>query len=74
MIVEAELLDIDARFCRLRLPRAGHRFDPVEFGIRFAWTDLIARVIWTNTTDDYVEMGLLLPSDDDCPSPEQERS
>ena len=65
--IEAELLDITARLCRLRIQRAHCRFDPSDYGIRFAWTDLIARVIWTNTTDDYVELGLLMPGDEDCP-------
>lgn len=65
--VQAELLDIGPRFCRLRIPRDRYHFDPADVGVQFAWTDIIARIIWTNTTDEYVEMGLLLPSADDVP-------
>ena len=63
--VDAELLDIGPRFCRLRIARDRYYFDAAEVGVKFGWSDLMARVIWTNTTDEYVEMGLLLPGDED---------
>jgi hypothetical protein len=65
--VEAELLDIGPRFCRLRIPRDLYCFDPADVGVQFAWTDLVARIIWTNTTEEHVELGLLLPTADDVP-------
>ena len=68
--VQAELLDIGPRFCRLRIPRDRYRFDPADVGVQFAWTDMVARIIWTNTTDEYVELGLLLPNDGDDDVPE----
>lgn len=64
-MVEAELLDISPRLCRLRIPRARFFFDPREVRIQFAWTEVVARVIWTNTSDDYIELGLLLPDLDE---------
>lgn len=68
--VQAELLDIGPRFCRLRIPRDRYHFDPADVGVQFAWTDVVARIIWTNTSDEYVELGLLLPNDDDDDVPE----
>ncbi|MGH9523460.1 MAG: hypothetical protein ACRD3E_13110 [Terriglobales bacterium] len=65
--LQAELLDIGPRFCRLRIPRDRYHFDPADVGIQFTWTDVVARIIWTNTTDEHVELGLLLPSEDDVP-------
>lgn len=68
--IQAELLDIGPRFCRLRIPRDRYHFDPADVGVQFTWTDLVARIIWTNTTDEYVELGLLLPNSDDDDVPE----
>lgn len=61
-MIEAELLDISPRFCRLRIARHQFYYDPQEVRIQFAWTEVVARVIWTNTSDDFIELGLLLPS------------
>ena len=66
-ILQAELLDIGPRFCRLRIPRDRYHFDPADVGVQFTWTDVVAHIIWTNTTDEYVELGLLLPGEDDVP-------
>jgi hypothetical protein len=63
--VDAELLDIGPRFCRLRIPRNRYHIDPADFGVQFAWSDMVARVIWTNTTEEAIELGLLLPDTDD---------
>jgi hypothetical protein len=63
--LDAELLDIGPRFCRLRIARDRYHFDSAEVGIQFAWSDLVARIIWTNTTDEHVELGLLLPDMDE---------
>jgi len=60
-MMEAELIDISPRFCRLRIARDRFYFDPREVRIQFAWTEVVARVIWTNTSNDFIEFGLLLP-------------
>jgi len=60
-VVDAELLDITPRFCRLRISRDKFPFDPAEVRIQFAWTDVVAPVIWTVTAEDSVELGLVLP-------------
>ena len=63
-MVEAELLDISPRFCRLRIARDRFYADPQEVRIQFAWSEKVARVIWTNTSDDFIELGLLMPGAD----------
>jgi hypothetical protein len=78
-IIEAELLDISARFCRLRIARERFCFDTGEVAIQFAWTDVVARIIWSNTSVDSVEFGLMMPMDASeessvAPIPEQEVS
>ena len=65
-MIEAEVLDISPRFCRLRIARDRFYFDPREVRIQFAWTEVVARVIWTNTSDDWIELGLLLPDVDEA--------
>jgi len=62
-MIEAEMIDINPRFCRLRIDRSLFTFEPAEVRIRFAWTDVIAHIIWTNTGDNYVEVGLLMPGE-----------
>ena len=64
MMIEAELLDISPRLCRLRIARDRFFVDPQETRIQFAWTPIVARVIWTNTSDDFIELGLVMPSAD----------
>ena len=64
MMIEAELLDISPRLCRLRIARDRFCVDPQETRIQFAWTPIVARVIWTNTSDDFIELGLVMPSAD----------
>lgn len=61
-MIEAELLDISPRLCRLRIARDQFHAGPHEVRIQFAWTEIVARVIWTNTSDDFIEFGLLMPS------------
>ncbi len=59
--VEAELIDINPHFCRLRIARDRFSFDPADVRVQFAWTEVVARIIWTNTQDNFVELGLLMP-------------
>ena len=60
-MIEAELLDISPRFCRLRIRRDQFHMEAHEVRIQFAWTEIVTRVIWTNTSDDCIELGLLMP-------------
>lgn len=60
--IEAEVLDISPRFCRLRIVRNGCFIDRGDVRIRFARTDVVARVVWTNTSEESIELGLMLPA------------
>jgi hypothetical protein len=56
----AELLDMSPHGCRVRIIRNEIEFNVREVRIRFADTQISARVMWTMTSDKYVDIGLLL--------------
>ena len=58
--VQAELLDMSPHGCRIRIVRNDVDFNVREVRIRFAKTQISARVMWTMTSDKYVDIGLLL--------------
>jgi hypothetical protein len=60
---EAELLEMSPHGCRIRIPRNGGQFNPREIRIRFAGTQIAAQVMWTMTSDEHVDIGLLMLSD-----------
>ena len=60
---QAELLDMSPHGCRIRTVRNNVDFDVQEVRIRFANTQISARVMWTMTSDEYVDFGLLMLHD-----------
>lgn len=61
-VIEAEVLDISPRLCRLRIERNGFFLDRRDVLIQFGGTEVVARVIWTNTSENWIDVGLLLPA------------
>jgi len=58
-VIEAEVIDISAHGCRIRIPRELVEFDPRLARIQFAWTELKAKVVWTINTPEYIDLGLV---------------
>ena len=62
-VTQAELLEMSQHGCRIRVARDGVQFNPREIRIRFAGTQILTRVMWTMTSEEYVDIGLLVLQD-----------
>jgi len=57
-VIEAEVMDISPHGCRIRVRKGLIDFKPQQVCIQFAWTEMTGRVVWTNTTEEFMEMGI----------------
>ena len=60
-LIEGELVSMTPTGCRVRIRREALAFDPQQIRIQSAWAEIVGRVVWTETTEEYVEMGVSIP-------------